>query len=134
MDRLKFTETSSINNELYRLSKSLSTRDRQPVVENIDDKALQIIEQTALLFECKISEIKSQTRKRPIPQIRQVLMWYFHLEMGMTLGKSGSYFEGSGKTGTKDHATVIHACNAIANRDNDYLIMAIYNQFMQRFN
>lgn len=133
-DQLKFTETSGINNELYRLSKSLSRRDLQPFVDNVDHKVLQIIEHTSLLFECTISELKSQTRKRPMPQIRQVLMWYFHKELGLSLSKAGSYFDGSGKTGTKDHATVIHSCKVVANRDNDYLINSIYNQFIQRFN
>jgi len=129
MDKLIFTQTDTIDQELLRFSRSVSMRDRSvpvsplKVTEQPEVRAKRIIEQSCELFEVNLGQLLSRSRLRPLPQIRQVMMWYFRYELNMTTIDSAAMFG-------RDHSTCIHACNVVDNRLNDFVTNDIYNKFM----
>jgi chromosomal replication initiation ATPase DnaA len=129
MDKLKFTQVDTIDQELFRFSKSISNGcmiNHQTKPDSPEAIAHQIIEQTAVLFGVNLSELKSTSRLRPIPQIRQVLMWYFRYQLGMTTISSAAMFG-------KNHSTCIHACMVVDNRATDFVMSEIYDKFIQAY-
>jgi chromosomal replication initiation ATPase DnaA len=135
MDRLIFTQTDTIDQELLRFSRSVSLRDRSlptnplqvadllKIVEQPEVKAKRIIEQSCELFEVNREQLLSRSRLRPLPQIRQVMMWYFWDELGMTGTQSSAMF------GLK-HSMCTWACKMVYNREKDFVLNDIYNKFM----
>lgn len=58
-------------------------------------------------YGVKMSDLKGQSRKKETVFPRQVLMWFLHEELGLTLQDVG------GQLGSRDHTTILHGCEKI---------------------
>ena len=126
MDKLKFTEISSIDQELLRLSRSVATRDTFEYVQLKEHQVDELIQYAAVLFNVSVQDIRGKSRLNPVSQVRQVLMWYLRNHIGMTFEAIGHIFK-------RDHSTVLYGCRVVDNWQYDHKIKTIYSLFMARF-
>lgn len=112
--------------ELHRLSTSIAggADEIDLKVSKIDYDIESLIKVTCSVFDINIEDLKSKSQKRDLVIIRQILMWYFHRRLGLTQAKAGSIFG-------KEHATVVHACRVVDNRQHDYKVKPMYNLFIR---
>ena len=71
----------------------------------IDD----IIKKVSDYYGVEVGAINTRSRKREVVQVRQVAMFLAKKYLDMSTSKIGQY------VGNRDHATVLHACKAVAN-------------------
>ena len=71
----------------------------------IDD----IIKKVSDYYGVELGAINTRSRKREVVQVRQVAMFLAKKYLDMSTSKIGQY------VGNRDHATVLHACKAVAN-------------------
>lgn len=69
----------------------------------------EIIKKVADYYGIEVTAINTSSRKREVVLVRQVSMYLAKKYLDMSTAKIGQYI------GKRDHATVLHACKAIAN-------------------
>src|SRR5690554_554079 len=88
-----------------------------------------IMEIVADYYSIKVSELKSKKRNRPISYPRQIAMYLCREMTDLSLPKIGDLFGG------RDHTTVIHACDKIANdMESDPQVRKTVNSLIKRIN
>jgi len=98
--------------EIYRFTMSDPT----------DRLVNEIISRTCEVFNVPRHKLISKIRKRPIPQVRQVLGNYFHEHLGLTLTKAGEYL-------WLNHCTVLHGNRQVANAATDFVLRDVLKKF-----
>jgi chromosomal replication initiator protein len=80
-------------------------------------------------YQLKVDDLKSKKRNRPIAYPRQIAMYLCREMTDLSLPKIGDLFGG------RDHTTVIHACDKIANDMNaDLQVKRTINELTKRIN
>jgi chromosomal replication initiator protein len=79
--------------------------------------------------QLKVDDLKSKKRNRPISYPRQIAMYLCREMTDLSLPKIGDLFGG------RDHTTVIHACDKIANdMESDPQVRKTVNSLIKRIN
>jgi|688.fasta_scaffold71077_2 chromosomal replication initiation ATPase DnaA len=86
--------------------------------------ASELIRVASEKFKLSESEIMSRSRTRPIPQIKQVIMWYLVNQERMSLNAAGQ------SMGYASHCIAIHAVRLVENRAHDPLIRHVFKSIM----
>lgn len=74
-----------------------------------------------------MEDLKSKKRNRPIAYPRQIAMYLCRELTDLSLPKIGEYFGG------RDHTTVIHACDKIAEEiETDLQVKRTVNELIKR--
>ena len=78
-------------------------------------------------YQLKVEDLKSKKRNRPIAYPRQIAMYLCRELTDLSLPKIGEYFGG------RDHTTVIHACDKIAEEiETDLQVKRTVNELIKR--
>ncbi|HHU48787.1 MAG TPA: chromosomal replication initiator protein DnaA [Clostridiales bacterium] len=84
---------------------------------------------TADYYQLKVEDLISKKRNRPISYPRQIAMYLCRELTDLSLPKIGDLFGG------RDHTTVIHACDKIADEmENDLQVKRTVNELIKRIN
>ncbi|HHT66547.1 MAG TPA: chromosomal replication initiator protein DnaA, partial [Clostridiales bacterium] len=84
---------------------------------------------TADYYQLKLEDMKSKKRNRPIAFPRQIAMYLCRELTDLSLPKIGDLFGG------RDHTTVIHACDKVADEiETDLQVKRSVNELIKRLN
>jgi len=81
-------------------------------VDRVDDDEMveKILGLVCTHYDLAVNEVKSNSRKRPVSEARQVAMYLTRAHTKLSLNDIGK------KIGKRDHTTVLYACNEVLNQ------------------
>ncbi|MGC9505108.1 chromosomal replication initiator protein DnaA [Baaleninema sp.] len=100
-----------------------------PQTQKMEASPKVVMQAVSEMMKVSIEDLKGNSRRREISQVRQIAMYLMRQHTDLSLPKIGEEFGG------KDHTTVLYSCDKIAERkDKDPQLAQLLTQLSDRIN